>query len=361
MSVVDRLVDSTPADRDRTVDALRVACIGVVVLWHWCLSVTHWVDGRLTMPNPIDSLTAGWALTWVAQVMPLFFLVGGYADRAAMGDRVAWRPIVGRRLRRLVVPAGVMIAVWAGLEVTRRLVSPGGEPFWVTYRVVLVPLWFLLVFGAVVALAPLTLRWHRSRPLATLVVMVGAVLAADAVRFLGGWTPAGWFNVVAVFVAVHQGGYLWRDHGLEGRGGLLTVVGLGALTVTTTTLGYPASMVATPSTDFSNMFPPTAAILAVAVLQAGLVGLATPWLRRICQRRSVWRGVVAANGVAMTVFCWHMTAAVAAIAVFEGLGGHLLGRPSVAWWLQRPVWVVMPGVALAGLVAVFGRVEARSR
>ena len=49
---LDALVDATPAARDRVVDLLRAASIGVVVLWHWSLSITHWHDGHLVDAQP---------------------------------------------------------------------------------------------------------------------------------------------------------------------------------------------------------------------------------------------------------------------------------------------------------------------
>jgi hypothetical protein len=80
---LDALVDATPATRDRVVDFLRAASICVVVLWHWSLSITHWnADYALVMPNPIGYVPGKWALTWVLQVMPVFFFVGGYANLA---------------------------------------------------------------------------------------------------------------------------------------------------------------------------------------------------------------------------------------------------------------------------------------
>jgi hypothetical protein len=71
----------------------------------------------------------------------------------------------------------------------------------------------------------------------------------------------------------------------------------------------------------------------------------------------VWRVVVAANGIAMTVFCRHMTADVAVIRLTRALGGHLLAIPDAAWWAWRPFWLLAPGLVLAGLVAVFSRIE----
>jgi hypothetical protein len=78
MRDLDALVDATPATRDRVVDFLRATSICVVVLWHWSLSITHWDgDYALVMPNPIGYVPGKWAATWVLQVMPVFFFVGG--------------------------------------------------------------------------------------------------------------------------------------------------------------------------------------------------------------------------------------------------------------------------------------------
>ena len=71
----------------------------------------------------------------------------------------------------------------------------------------------------------------------------------------------------------------------------------------------------------------------------------------------MWRVVVAGNGVAMTVFTWHMTALVAAIGLFTALGGGLGDEATASWWSTRPLWVLAPGVILAGLAAVFARFE----
>ena len=63
------------------------------------------------------------------------------------------------------------------------------------------------------------------------------------------------------------------------------------------------------------------------------------------------------NGVIMTLFLWHMTAYLLAILLLWPLG---LGREhdsTPAWWLQRIIWLVVPGAILVGLVAIFGRFE----
>ena len=92
------------------------------------------------------------------------------------------------------------------------------------------------------------------------------------------------------------------------------------------------------------MFPTTACIAALATLPArpGAAGCArssTPG----CNAARPWRAVVAANGLAMPVFCWHMTALVAFLWLYERAGLSLTDEPTAAWWLTRPLWIVGPG------------------
>lgn len=363
-SAVDRLVDATPPTRDRFVDLLRAVSIGVVVCWHWLFSITHRrADGTLSMPNPIDQLPCAWLATWLLQVMPLFFFVGGYANGA--GWRSARRTGRGdgsflrSRLRRLLVPVGVFVAVWVAVDWLLFLLRPDHRSVLVTDLVVFVPLWFLGTYLAVVLAVPATARLHERRPAATLVGLGVAVLAVDASRFAG-VSGVPWLNLPLVFCFAHQLGYWYLDGRLIRRRSIaawLALGGAGALLLLTIVGPYPGSLVATADTEFSNMKPPTAAIAAAAVLQAGLALLVRPAAQRWLARRRVWKGVVAANAMPMTVFCWHMTALVLALPVLEVLAGGPATDATGAWWLQRPLWLVLPGVVLAAFLAVFGRLE----
>jgi hypothetical protein len=72
--------------------------------------------------------------------------------------------------------------------------------------------------------------------------------------------------------------------------------------------------------------------------------------------------VVVANGLALPVFCWHMTALVVAIGVYERAGFTLPPRPTAAWWATRPLWLVGPALVLAaGFAAVSPARRGRSR
>ena len=70
--------------RDRVADLVRVASLGVVIVWHSTLSLFHRSHtGVLGMPNPIGSYHGLWLLTWALQVMPLFFILSGAVNADA--------------------------------------------------------------------------------------------------------------------------------------------------------------------------------------------------------------------------------------------------------------------------------------
>jgi hypothetical protein len=172
-------------------------------------------------------------------------------------------------------------------------------------------------------------------------------------------------NSCLVFVFAHQLGYFWRDGTFTRwpRRTLwaLTIAALASLVVLTNMGVYPRSMVSVPRDAISNMFPTTACIAALALFQVGVAMLLRPAANRLLARRRAWKLTVSVNALAMTLFSWHMTAFVAVIGIYRATGHELLARPTTAWWIQRPLWLLAPGLLLAGLVAVFARFELSPR
>ena len=71
--------------RDRVVDAVRAGALVVVVAGHWLMAAIGTEstgDGayRLQISNMLELRPWTQWLTWVLQVMPLFFIVGGFAN-----------------------------------------------------------------------------------------------------------------------------------------------------------------------------------------------------------------------------------------------------------------------------------------
>lgn len=355
--------ETTPPNRNRMVDLVRAVAIVVVVVWHWALSVTHRDGaGALVMPNPIAQVPFGWVPTWLLQVMPLFFVVGGYANLAswdgARRDGLRTARFLLRRARRLLLPTAVFLLVWLATDVALRVLVPSYRGVLATALVVFVPLWFLAAYLWVLVLVPVTARLHRRLGVLVLTVLGAIVVLGDLVRFRLGIAEAGWVNTALVWVYAHQLGYFWRDGDCSPprRAAALTVGGLTGLAVATSLAVYPRSMVAVPG-ELSHMYPTTAVVAVLGTFQTGIVLLLAPALSRWLRRPGPWRVVIALNGVILTVFLWHMTALLVVIVAVEALAGPLPPQPTGAWWLQRPFWLLAPALVLAGLLAVFARVE----
>jgi fucose 4-O-acetylase-like acetyltransferase len=367
---LDALVAATPPSRDRVVDLLRAASICVVVLWHWSLSITHWnASGALTMPNPIGDVPGLWAATWVLQVMPVFFFVGGYANlagwQATVRDGGGAARFLRGRMRRLLAPLVPWLGCWVVVDLAWQ--AAGGRSVTDWGMVVFVPLWFLGVYAGVVLAVPVTARLHRVWRGRALALMAAGVMAADVARMgldVEGPLP-GLAGSACAWLFCHQLGYFWRDGTLvaggRARARVLMAAGLGALVALTTVGPYPPSMVAVRGEATSNMFPTTVCIAALATFQLGLMLHFRARLEAWLQGRRPWRAVVAANGVAMPVFCWHMTALVAFLGLYEWAGFTLADEPTAAWWLTRPLWVVGPGLLLAGVLFLLARSGGRKR
>ena len=366
----DAVARATPADRDRFADLLRAGSLLVVILGHWLMVVVT-PDG--TVSNALTIVPSLQPLTWLLQVMPLFFVVGGVAhsyaldslDRRGGSRRGRYAAFLGRRAGRLLRPTLAFLAVWVVLGVVAHAAGltslPGADGRLARDALVMVPqlLWFVGIYLGVCACAPAMRRLHQRLGLyAAVLLALGAVLV-DVVRFT---VPAlglvGNLNFALVWLALHQLGFAWRDGLLTvSRGWTMLVGGYGVMIVLITVGPYPTSMVGLPGEAVSNMAPPTVALLAQGV---GIIGLAVV-LRgpaaRLLARPAVWAAVVRVAPFAMTAFLWHLTALMVVELGRRAIG---LGQPPVAsllWWATRPGLFLLLAVITAALVATFARFD----
>lgn len=362
---VAQLAAATPHERNRTIDFLRALAIVLVISGHW-LVAAPWVapDGGLEAGQMLE--IAPWSrwLTWVFQVMPLFFAVGGFANaaswRSAREKGATFGDWLAGRLRRLVAPVLPLLGAWVVIAVTTG--AGGVDPAIIRTgsQVALVPVWFLAVYiGATVVAPPVISLWERyGWP----VFVAGAALAvaADALSLGAGWSWAGWSNFAWVWITVHILGFAWRDGSLP-HGGVLVATGLGALIVMVGVLGYPLSMVGVPGEAVTNTYPPTAALLALGLVHVGVARLAEPALERFLTRRPVWSATIAVNSSIMTLYLWHLTAMVlltGGAVLLGGIGLHLV-PDSAPWWWFRPLWLLANVAATAPLVLLAAPIERR--
>lgn len=366
-----KLAAATPAHRNRVVDFWRVIAIAVVVIGHW-LAASIWLqpNDEIALLNSLEWIPyAGW-ITWVVQVMPIFFLAGGYANdrglrKVVTGEQLQ-RDWITARARRLFTPVIPLLLTWVVLIVILRGFVPN-DVVRAGAMSATVPLWFLAVYISLTAIAPLTHAWWRLHGSLSIVILAAAAIAVDLARFAFDVPGIGWVNFLFVWAGVHQIGYWWstRDDagGVTGRTGWAVAGGALAVLIAVTWTGwYPVAMVGVPGAEVTNMTPPTFAMMLLGVLQAGIIWGSQGAVRRLAARAKAWHAIVAFSGVIMTVYLWHLSAMtlVAAAGLFTFDGGAFRIEPgTTVWWATRPVWVAILLMVTVLLVITFARFEWR--
>jgi len=348
------------------VDFLRAASILVVVLGHWLMVVVTLRDSTFGVSNLIAELRGMWVATWMLQVMPVFFFVGGFANLVALdslGTRGGgYAEFAEGRLRRLLRPVALVLAIWLPLATLAQALALFRQRDLAMASVAVTQLlWFIGVYLIVVALAPPMLRLHRRFGVRVPVALVAGCAAVDLLRFAFGVPFVGFLNFGFVWLFAHQLGFFYADGTLRrlSRTTLfaVTVAALGALAALTRFGPYPLSMVGLPGETVSNMNPPTLCLIALTVWQVAFVMLARDTVSRWLSRPRVWGAVITVNSVIMTLLLWHLSALLVAVGVLFPLGFPQPEVGSLQWWLLRPVWIALLGLITLTFIAAFGRFE----
>ncbi len=352
--------------RQRSIDAYRAVAILGVVVGHWLAFALQSQDGRLTGRNLLEIWPPAPWLTWLFQVMPLFFVVGGYASAASWARRTpessthGW---VGARLWRLLLPSALLLLVATLAGLLGRAVADDSSLVGQALTIVGLPLWFLAVYLVVVAATPWLVRAEARLGLRVPLALLGACLVVDVLANHLGVPVVGWSTYAFFWLGVYSVGICWRSGRLLRRPWLPVLLAVGGAVgvVLLTTLGpYPVSMLAAPGERIQNNGPPSAALLALALAQIGIALLLAPRVEVWCTRRRVWAGVVAVNAVAMSIYLWHLVAALLAALVFWQAGLVAAAAPTTAlWWWQRPLWYLACSLLLVVLVRLVRTVEWR--
>ncbi len=360
-----KIDEMTPEGRDRYADFLRAASIIVVVLGHWLVAYFTVEDGELQLEQLLAVVPETQWLTWLFQVMPIFFFVGGMANAIgwksarSRGEKyVNW---LRKRARRLLWPVVPLLVFWIPIFLLLDWLGTPTDLLILASQVILIPIWFLAAYMCVVMISPAAYWLHERLGVGALALFVGLAVGVD-IAHRSGVPYVGWSNYLWVWGAVHQAGFFWHDGRMPKKaiiGVAMAVVGYGLLVILTHFLGYPLSMVGTGAeTDGTNNTPPSIALLLLAFAQIGLVSVFRKPISRWLQRPKVWAPVVLLGSKLMTVYVWHMTAmmAVAAAAFPTGIWPDPQGV-TAAWWLSRIPWFFILIVAMAILVFAFGRWE----
>jgi hypothetical protein len=345
--------------RDRWLDLLRGGSIVAVVVGHWLVADLVYGSGELRLRSSLGEAPQLWPLTWLFQVIPVFFFVAGAVNgpswQRASDSGSGYASFVDRRVHRVWVPTAVMLVAVGTVVALLELVAGGGVRS--AGAMLMQPLWFLAVYLWLVAATPWTWRLYRRFGGWAFLVLLAVAVAADIGRVGLDIPAAGYVNVVVIWLIVYLVGHAFARGALRPAVARAMLAGGLAALVVATAGPYPARMVGVPGDRLSNMNPPTLAVLALGVAQIGALVLLRPWLSRWLEGRRPWAAVVWLNLSIMTLYLWHQFAMVLATRLLLAAGVPQPPTGAPGWWAMRLVWVVTAGLLLVGLVRLLGRFE----
>ena len=368
-SQASSLAAQTPECRNRYVDFLRSVSILVVITGHWLIATAFYVDGDLAQGKLLQSEPWTQWLTWLFQVMPIFFIVGGYANAVSLESsrrkQVAYAGWLSTRLNRLVAPLLLLLFFWAALAVVMKFFGVSEGVIQYASRVALIPIWFLAIYIMVVILAPAAYWLWQRYGFASFWLLVGVAIVVDLAFFVFDLRWMGWSNYFWIWLAVHHLGFAWRDGriGSPARLLLYSAAGLATLSLLIFVGPYPLAMVGSPDEGLSNTMPPKITLLALAVFQFGLLLAIEGPMRRVLGNLRLWTATVLINSMIMSVYLWHITIMVIFISLLYLVDGFGLGlEPGTnEWWLSRPVWIVVLYALLLPVALLMSPFERRGR
>ena len=358
-------VDRTPDTRNRYVDFLRAVSILAVISGHWLIASPFVDAGQVSLTSMLAERPWTQWLTWIFQVMPVFFLVGGFANgvswNAAKRDGRSYATWLNTRLHRLIGPVLPLLIAWAVIAAVAHRMGVDPAMIKAGSQMALVPIWFLAVYVMVVTVVPVTYAAWQRFGMGSFWVLVIAAVVDDVLFFAADLQVVGWANYAFIWLSVHQLGYAWKDGRIAGpRTALPWAVLGGAVLVLMVTIGpYPLSMVSVPGEAVSNSLTPKLPMLALGLVQSGLLLAIEAPARRWLARRALWTATVLVNGMIMTIFLWHLTAStlIVGLSLLVGDVGLTLEPGSGVWWAVRPIWMLIYVTALVPFALVFGRFE----
>lgn len=345
------------AARDSAVDLVRAACLAAVVAVHALMVGVSLSGGEAVLDNALEPWTGFTVFSWFAQMMPLFFVAGGFASathyRRLRARGASGSGYVASRLGRLLpVPLLAAAATVVALSALALLgVDPGivATAGWRMSQ----PLWFLGVYVLCSALVPTMLRLHERAPWLTLAALGVGVALVDGIRFATGVEAVGFANLLCVWLFVQQLGFCLADGVAPGPR-----TAVAALVVAAALVAVGAS----PANLFEALNPPTAVLALLGVAQCALLAAARPALARFADVPAVRRAAGGVNARSMTIYAWHMPVTVLLagallVASYAPWGAPLPPPLSGEWWQSRPAWLVAVAVAVGCAVVAAGRLE----
>lgn len=362
MGTLTSKVLAASAGRDRVMDAVKALALLLVVVGH---SLAWTATGSGSVVNTLDAVPAVFPLTWVLQILPLFFLLAGAGLTRLSGSRDARGYLA--RLTRLAAPALPLIAVAMVLAVIAQLLA-GADVGTAAGLLPVQLVWFLGVYLVLVAIAPLLVRFSGWWAVA---VWLAVILGVDLLRIHVA-EAFGWANLILVWgLFAALGTRLERLRALPRATLAVGAVATAAAAILAIVVGpYSPALISTDAVEgISNLAPPTIVLALVGLAQICVLLLLWPWLQRLLGRDRLWVPVAIFASRAMEIYLWHMLVFTLAIAGVIALGTAPAAL-GLLWWVQHiavavvvlaVVWFAAPALGRLArrLAGVLGRLSPR--
>ncbi|MFF1832063.1 acyltransferase [Paenarthrobacter sp. NPDC058040] len=343
------ILPAPPATRDLVVDFIRVACMFAVVAVHLLMMGISVGGDGIGVENPLTSLSWFAQGTWFGQVMPLFFVVGGFASLTS------WRSLrrkggdagdyLRNRVLRLVRPT---VALYAFLALALWIATAAGVPGELLKVIAAgagVQLWFLAAYLLCQAMVPAMARLHEAAPYRTVAALAASAVVVDLLRLgleRNPWgfdsNPIGLLNMVFVWGLLQQLGFFYAD-GFFDRFARWKLVAAAAgcyvaLVPLTQDGLYPVDML-------TNQNPPMLPLVLVGLAHVLLVKAAYPWVQRVVQQAWVQNVMFVVGSRAMTIYLWHLPLIIAMFGLALVLRLPFPEPAGTEWWLSRPAFYIV--------------------
>jgi surface polysaccharide O-acyltransferase-like enzyme len=360
MSDANKVAAATPADRDRAVDVARLAALVVVMFGHCALLLATIDNAGLRIGNLLGEVPAIAPITWVVQVMPLFFLAGGAAGAYGWHPGSSWGTWLFTRAQRLCRPVLWYLAAWSiGLLVAGMTLGPDSAAGLGRECVAL--LWFLGVYLVAIAFVPALTRLSTGRAFTVVVVSLFAGAAMfDAIRFAIGMPMSGVANFLIVWLIPVVIGVAYARRLIGVRAALAVAASALAAQVVLAAVGpYDVSLVVTGTERISNVSPPTLLLALHCTWMSFAFVAAAGAIRRWAARPRVWYVVAVGNGGAMTLYLWHIPAIAVAALPLHAIGLDAYDVDAPGFWGLLALRAVVFAVVMAVTFRLLSPLEHR--
>lgn len=297
------------------------------------MAVVAWDKGVPKLGNLLAAYPVTQLLTWLLQIMPLFFFAGGAANALSWDkhqqNNLNYQSWLWARTSRLLRPLWVYLVIAGSIATIITFTAPievASPLLLLTTQL----LWFLGAYFLTTALTPLFKKSTPKNSALTLITLIFFVALVDLLTII--WhlpQSLGLINFVLVWAIPSYLGAL-RSHGtlLKYQTKTLLMLILANLTANALLINFgpwPLSLVGMPGEKISNMAPPTLPLAIHAITIIFILTLIDKPLARILQNMKIWTFVTGVNLKAMTLYLWHLPILVTLFAASHALN---LDRPT---------------------------------